>query len=260
MRTSNEITATENQVYDAFCLKNLIANDGTPNAVKNVEMIVDYIVTRWQQDITDKTLEVALEQLRPGLTFISREQAEVAEVLATLSQGERDVISAWLNRQKRLVVDGPQGFSNVSVLVSWIKAHNFQVTDQNLNNAIGNVQHSGHRKLYWKEAPEQKTSPLGKVNHAATDDGKGFMPKSETNRSWRDIIHSNRPKEEPAPAAIHEDFQVKAEMVTGRTHSQTDQARRIVVTVPNSKVIDWEQTYFARLRFVSKQQPAFVRR
>lgn len=260
MRSNEQITAEENKIYDAFCLKNRIANDGTSAATKNAEAIVDYIVTRWKENITEYTLGVALEKLRPGLAFISKEQAEVQEVLALLSQSEKNTLAEWLNRQKRLVVQGNQGYSNVSTLCSWIKAHGFEVTAQNLNNAIGNCQNSSHRKLYWQDAPKQDHQIPNHINHAATDDGKGFAPKSETNRTWRDIVNSNRPKPETPVEAIHEDYQVKASTVQGRTHSATAQAQRIIVTVPNSKVIDWEATYHARLRFVSKQQAAFVRR
>lgn len=260
MRTSNSISEAEKKCYDHFCLQHDILNDGSAAASQNGEHIGNYIAITWGEDINEHTLKVALEQLRDCLTFISREQAEVAQVLSTLTQNERDTISAWLNRQHRLVVQGNQGYSNVAVLVSWIKAHGFEVTANNLNNAIGNCQNSSHRKLYWQEAPKQDRAIPNHVNHALTDRGEGFMPKSETNRTFRQIVERNRPKAEAPVEAIHEDFQAKAETVQGRTHSATEQARRIVVTVPGSRVIDWEQTYHARLRFGSKQQAAFVRR
>jgi hypothetical protein len=256
MRSNETITEAENKTYDAFCLKNRIANDGSAAATKNAEAIVDYIVTRWREDINDYTLGVALEKLRPGLTFISKEQAEVQEVLATLTQAERDNVAAWLNRQHRLVVTGNEGYSNVSTLVSWIKAHNFEVNAHNLNNAIGNCQNSSHRKLYWNEGPKQDRAIPNHINHALTDKDAHFMPKSETNRTWRDIVNSTRAKPEAPVEAIHEDFQVKAEAVQGRTHSATEQARRIICTVPGSHVVDWEATYHARLRYVNRQTSA----
>ena len=261
MRTSNTITDAENKAYDAFCLKHRIANDGTAAANKNAEAIAAYVVDQWDRDITEDTLSVALQQLRDRLTFISKEQAEVTAVLSGLTQSEKDVLSGWINRQRRLVVtNNNEGYSNIATLVSWIKAHGFAVSEHSLNNAIGNCQNSGHRKLFWNEAPHQGRALPNHVNHALTDDGKGFAPKSETNRSWRDIVNSNKPKPEAPVEAIHENFQAKADSVIGRTHSATQQARRILVTVPGSAVIDWEGTYNARLRFVSKQQPAFVRR
>lgn len=256
MRSNETITEAENKTYDAFCLKNRIANDGTPGAIKNAEAIVDFVVTRWREDLNEYTLGVALEKLRPGLTFISPEQAEVQEVLATLTQTERDNVAAWLNRQHRLVVIGNQGFSNVSTLVSWIKAHGFEVNANNLNNAIGNCQNSSHRKLFWQEAPKQDRAIPNHINHALTDKDARFMLKSETNRTWRDIVNSNRPKAEAPVEAIHEDFQLRAEAVQGRTHSQTDQARRIICTIPGSHVVDWEATYHARLRYVNRQTNA----
>ena len=44
MRSNETITEAENKAYDAFCLKNRIANDGTPGAIKNGEAIVDYMI------------------------------------------------------------------------------------------------------------------------------------------------------------------------------------------------------------------------
>jgi hypothetical protein len=188
-------------------------------------------------------------------------EAEVREILGNLQQSDRDTIANWLSKQRRLETEGPNGYSNVSVVVAWLLNRRFAITEANLTTALTNSMNNGHRKLFFKEVPRQdRVTPNGRPNHALTDNGEGFMPKSETNRTWRDIINSNRSKAEAPVEAIHENFQAKADTVQGRTHSQTDQARRIVCTVPGTKKVDWQATYEARLRFVSRQQPAFVRR
>ena len=56
-----------------------------------------------------------------------------------------------------------EGFSKLSTLVSWIKERRLVVSQNNLNNAIGDCQNSGHRKLNWKETPRQDCVTQGVV-------------------------------------------------------------------------------------------------
>jgi hypothetical protein len=86
------------------------------------------------------------------------------------------------------------------------------------------------------------------------------MPRSQTNRSYPQMMEENRPKPEAtAPAAITEDYRSKAESVVGRTHTQTDQARKLFATISGTTIIDLEATLAMRQRFLNKQA-ALVRR
>ncbi len=89
----------------------------------------------------------------------------------------------------------------------------------------------------------------------------GFLPRSQTNRSARQVAEDNRPKSETpvAPVSIHVEYKLKAESVQGRTHGQTDQARKLFVMVPNTTMIDWQQTHAARERFLNTQVPLIRR-
>jgi hypothetical protein len=120
MRTSRTITETERNAYDSFCEQHHILNDQSADALLNGENIGTYIGTTWNEDITEHTLAVALEKLRDRLVFIPAEQVAVAEILGKLDQGQREIIASWLSHQHRLEVDGPKGFNNVSLLVSWL--------------------------------------------------------------------------------------------------------------------------------------------
>jgi hypothetical protein len=188
-------------------------------------------------------------------------ETEVREILGKLDQNQRDIIADWLAKQHRLETEGDKGFSNVSVIVAWLLNRRYAICEANLTTALTNSMNNGKRKIHFKELPKQdRSTATGRINHALVNPAQeGFMPKAETNRTFHQLVESNQPKPEVPVEAVHEDFQVKAETVTGRTHSQTDLARRIVVTVLNSRVIDWEQTYQARLRFVNRQA-ALVRR
>jgi hypothetical protein len=238
-------------------------NDQSADGVRNAESITAYIVDAWKEGITQHTLQVALEKLRDLIVFIPREQVEVMEILGRLDQGQRDVVARWLSHQHRLETEGIHGFSNVSIVVSWLLNRNFTITEQNLTTALTNSMNNGHRKLFFKESPKQDRSigPGGKINHALVNKSEeGFMPRSQTNRSYREMMEQNRPKSEaPAPSAINDDYKAKAESVVGRTHAQTAQARKLFAMMPGTTTIDWQQTHALRQRFLNKQA-ALVRR
>jgi hypothetical protein len=154
MRTSTTITETEKATYTAFCHQHRILNDESPEAIRNGEHIGSYIAL-WDVDITEDTLNVALEKLSDRLVFIPAEQVEVVEILSKLDQGQRDIVASWLSHQHRLETDGPKGFSNVSVLCAWLLNRRYAITEQGLTMALGNCQTNGRRKLYWKDGPSK---------------------------------------------------------------------------------------------------------
>lgn len=154
--------------------------------------------------------------------------------------------------------------SNASVCVAWLWLRKYAITEANLTTALGNAQHSGHRKIWWKELPKQDRSigPGGKLNHSIVNPStEGFMPRSQTNRSLRQVMEDNRSKTEtvPTPVSINVQYQAKAEALQGRSHGQTDQARKFFVMVPGTSVIDWRQTYLAREKFLNIQVPLIRR-
>jgi hypothetical protein len=74
-------------------------------------------------------------------------------------------------------------------------------------------------------------------------------------------MEDNKPKTEtqPTPVSINAEYQAKADALQGRSHGQTDQAKRMFVMVPGTSDIDWQETHAARLRFLNTQAP-LVRR
>jgi hypothetical protein len=154
--------------------------------------------------------------------------------------------------------------SNASVCVGWLLNRKYAVTDANLTTALGNAQNSGHRKLFWKDLPKQDRSigPGGRINHSIVNPStEGFMPRNQTNRTPRQVAEDNRPKTEtiPTPVSVNVEYQSKAEALVGRSHGQTDQARKFFVMVPGTSTIDWQLTYNARERFLNTQVPLIRR-
>jgi hypothetical protein len=262
-RTSASITNEEKAIYTAFCTAHHILNDDSPAAIKNGEHIGSYIAL-WDVDISEETLEVTLEKLRDRLTFVSPLQTEVVDILSHLDQSQRETVANWLSHQHRLETEGPKGFSNVSVLTAWLLTRKYAISEANLTTALGNAQNSGHRKIWWKELPKADRSigPGGKINHALVNKSEeGFMPRNQTNRTPRQVAEDNRLKVEtvPTPVSINTEYQAKAEALQGRSHGQTEQARKFFVMVPGTTTIDWAQTYRAREKFLTAQAPLIRR-
>jgi hypothetical protein len=216
MRTSTTITEKERNAYDLFCQQHHILNDQSAEALRNGENIGTYICTTWNENITEHTLTVALEKLRARLVFIPAEQVEAAEILSTLDQGQRDIVASWLSHQHRLEVEGPKGFSNVSVLVAWLLNRRYAVTEAGLDMALGNVQNTGKRKIFWKENPKQSREYVqGKRNHA----------------------HAFGQTEEPKAADMRE-----REYVNGRkNHSYVEQKSGNEPSKPERNVDAWKE-------------------
>jgi hypothetical protein len=189
MRTSTTITETERNAYDLFCQQHHILNDQSADGLRNGENIGTYIGETWNEDITESTLQVALEKLRDRLAFVPAEEVEVAEILAKLDQGQRDIVASWLAKQHRLETEDLKGFSNVSVLVAWLLNRRYAVTEPGLDMALGNVQNSGRRKIFWKENPKQSREHVqGRPNHAF---GQTEEPKAAATRE-REYVNGRK--------------------------------------------------------------------
>jgi len=112
--------------------------------------------------------------------------------------------------------------------IKWSSNRKYAISEANLTTSLGNCQTSGHRKIFWKELPKQDRSigPGAKINHALVNKSdEGFMPRSQTNRTARQVMEDNRPKTEtqPTPVSIHVEYKAKAESVQGR-HAWSDRS------------------------------------
>src|ERR1700677_3599743 len=155
-------------------------------------------------------------------------ETEVREILEKLDQSQRDVIANWLAKQHRLETEGDNGYSNVSVVVAWLLNRRYAISEANLTTGLTNSLNNGKRKIHFKELPKQdRSTATGRINHAIVNKSEeGFMPRSQTNRSYRQMVDDNRFKSEASIApVVQDDYRAKAERVVGRTHAQTDQAR-----------------------------------
>jgi len=250
--------------YQAFCVEHRIALDGE-GGEKNGELFADFIGVKMNSDFTQETLEAAFTQLKSQLKFVSKIQTDADALARNLRPEEIDAYKVWVKGQKLLIgLDGSEeGYANVASLLGWMRGN--PVTVHNLDLALGNVINNPQfGRIYFKPQPKQDRSigPGGKINHALVNPSQeGFMPRSQTNRTPRQVAEDNRPKSEapPAQVSINVEYQAKAESRQGRSHGQTDQARKLFVMIPGTSTIDWRETHAARERFLNTQVPLIRR-
>jgi hypothetical protein len=239
MRTSTEITQKEKDAFHKFCTEHRIVTDDEVGRA-NGDLIGEYIVLTWNEDITPRTLAVALEKLRDRIVFYSAAQLAYDKEYNALTKAQQDAFGSWWHRQgKILVLENDEGFSNAKEILKWCQGRNFDARTFDL--AVSNL--AGSRGLHFVR---QSTFRGGK--HSGSD--ASFMSKSDTNLSARD--HAARRAAEAAAAsgtpAPRTDYRKLSEEIKGNTHSKTLQIQRMTVTRPGTSETDWEATYAARRR------------
>jgi hypothetical protein len=264
MRTSPP-SPTEVAVYSKFAHDFDIIEAGEVG-VKNADLICGPIInSESNSNITAQTLAASLLNVKNQIQFKSATYKKADELARKLTVEEQEVYRAWAARQKLLIgLDGsPEGYQNVATLLGWFRGN--PVTSHNLDLALGNVVNNAKfGRIHFHPQPKQSREygPGGLLNHAVVNKSEeGFMPRSQTNRTLRQVMEDNRPTVEtvPKPVSINVEYQAKAEALQGRSHGQTEQARKFFVMVPGTSTIDWAQTHAARLRFLTAQAPLIRR-
>jgi hypothetical protein len=210
-------------------------------------------------------LAASLLNVKSQIKFKSAAYKRGDELARQMTAEEQGIYRAWAKSQKLLIgLDGSEeGYQNVATLLGWFRGN--AVTAHHLDLALGNVINNAQfGRIHFHPQPKQDRSigPGGKINHALVNKSEeGFMPRSQTNRTLRQVMEDNRPKVEtqPTPVSINVEYQAKAEALQGRSHGQTDQAKKMFVMVPGTSTIDWQQTHAARMRFLTAQAPLIRR-
>jgi len=237
IRTTNTFSESERAAFQQF-----IDDNNLHDTFENGKLLSDYVVNQLNAELDGETLALAAQNVT-GLTYKSPAQIEFERL--NLSVSEKAIVGDWLNNQKKLVVDGDPGFENISSLAGWLRARHFAITAQGLNTALTNVINSGQRKLYWKPAPATPAYEGGYGRHSNT--------KSER------ISLSGEVVEKIVDNSKEKYYQRAAESIQGRTHAETNELRKIVVTNPDGSV-NWKATSQARDKaYEQTSRPARVR-
>jgi hypothetical protein len=262
MRTSTSLTQNEVDAYMQFAAENKIITVGDVG-VRNADILCNPIIDR-NSDITPQTLSLSFLRVKDQLRLKSAAQSRAGALAHNLSSTEVEAYRNWASHQSRWIgLDGSEeGFENCASLLAWMRGN--PVTEHTLDLALGNIINNPQfGTIHFKPQPKQDRSigPGGRLNHSIVNKSEeGFMPRSQTNRTHRQVLEESRPKPETAvPVSVNPDYRARAESVQGRSHGQTDVARKLFVMIPGTSDIDWQQTLAAREKFLNTQV-ALVRR
>jgi hypothetical protein len=169
MRTNVNITDEEKATYYAFCAEHRIATDGEAGE-KNGALFGNLIGVKMNSDFTQETLEVAFDQLKAQLKFVSKAQADADALARKLRPEEIEAYNAWAKNQRLLIgLDGSEeGYANVKSLLGWMRGN--PVTGHNLDLALGNLINNPQvgQRIYFHPQPRQQDRSVvqGRKNHA----------------------------------------------------------------------------------------------
>lgn len=250
MRTSEQITQNEIKAYAQFCAERGIIHDGSDSDsdAQNSEFILNYFVNTWKEDITEKNLTTAWDKISPHLKFYAPNQQEFGKLHSSLSAEEKEAFRVW--KGERGLKDT---YRNAVAILSWIKAHRFMVTKENLQLAVG--QNRVQPFLEWDES--KTTPPKAPDQRQHQDDGTGFLGKEVNEPRWKRIQREREEREakeaanQRSGASVQSvtvrEAQRRAAELRGNTHSETEQLMKLFVTMPGTSEIDWPSTEVARL-------------
>jgi hypothetical protein len=247
-RTSQQLSQSEYEAYEKFAVDNGLVLAGDIGR-KNGDLLGGHIL-KLNQEITQATLNAAVQQLRGQLAWRSAAEREFDTIVGQLSPSEKSVVTTWLQHQKQLVLDGDPGLENFSIIVGWLRARNYPISEQNLNTALTNAINGGQRQLHWKQTPATPAHEGGYGRHsgakfnAKPDDGDRRFINGRFNHSYNEKLAAEVPKKTQDSY-----WQVKCEELRGVTHGQSEQIRRLYVTRQDGS-IDYESTYAKRVAIV----------
>jgi hypothetical protein len=258
-RSSETLTQTEVENWNRFCTKRNIINDGSEESKRFSNMIGEFVAITWGEDLTEQTLEIALQKFQEaGHTIPFKSAARIAfdRVADQCDPQLLKDFAAWIDRQKDFVSQGDQGFENAAHLLAELRSQGQAFTPDAARAAFGRLQYKGVN-IHFAEAPKSDRPPefrAGLKNHAANasehKSGVLFAKEDIDDRPYYERFGHKADPVPETPAAIESRWQAKADGVRGATHSITEQARKVFVTRQGTSQIDWEATYAARSRFV----------
>jgi hypothetical protein len=153
--------------------------DNSPAAKANALVLTEYFNNN-DVAMNVSSIVAAAYALKDKLDWKSPAQVEFSEVLARLDPAQCLVANSWLNKQRRLKIEGDEGCRNVNQIVSWLLNRRYAVTEAGMDVALTNVQNNSRRPLFWHEGPKQSREYVqGKPNHAFNNE----PPKPATAQS-----------------------------------------------------------------------------
>jgi hypothetical protein len=252
-KDSDQLTQAERTAFADFFKKN---PDYDTEA--NGSQLADFLLNQWKVIVDAESLTIAKAKLVEAKLLVPMSAAtlKLRAVISGYPEDQFNSFSGWFEKQTALVNgSSDEAFENAANLLTELRGR--EISIQKIDEAIGRLQYRG-TTLHFNQAAKSDRPPVmrqGLPNHAATASAHkpGVMfDRNEVNQDPLDAKR-HKPDTEPeseAPDAVNQRWQQKADSVRGASHAVTEQAKRILVTIPGTSQIDWEATAAARERFV----------
>ena len=215
-RATQQITNEEVLAYQTWCQKHHVILDGQ-DGLDNANLVRDYFLRTWGEDIKEANLDKALPQMRPFLKFKSSALVKLENTANGMTTQEADVFDAWVGRQRLEGLESDKGKENAANILSWLRERNLEIINRNLDLALQNIicnGHLGHAPLEWTRIAVKKQER--EMSHAEI-------------ATWRSRAESAR-VETPSGLVLR---------------GKTEEVQKIMVNGADGK-IDWKATAQAR--------------
>jgi hypothetical protein len=261
MRTSTTITQNEVDAYAKFCAEHNIVNDNSQADAANAELVVDYFLNTWKQDITEANLAAAFPQLKQHLKFHSKAETDLRKATISFDEANRKKFAEWFESQTFLVKEGEQGFENAANLMEELKGR--EVNRETIAAAIGRIEAPTsrfdtrvRRPLHYLQTQRQM-SPAAQADAPDRKPGE-FISKQGMKRfadgSWgKDYAAEraataakNNPTATDSVRLLEAQARQDAENIRGNSRYQDSLLGKTFVTKPGTSDIDWTATAAAR--------------
>jgi hypothetical protein len=147
-------------------------------------------------------------------------------------------------------------YENLALLLTEILGRREDISWKTIRDAEDRITHRPGRKLHYVPAPRRE---LGTITEAArNDDGVPFLGHNPNEPAWAKKSRERAEREAAeqaerakqsgtASSTVIREAQRRAEELRGNTHSETEQLKKLFVTIPGTSEIDWQSTLAARL-------------
>ncbi len=176
-RTSRTVTEQEVLAYVKFCKDNNIVNyDGKdPETLANAELVLNYFLEVWKQDMNEVNFAQAFPQLKPHLKFYSSPQHAEYTHIANENIHAAQQLAAWLNTQGKpgqLANSGDDAYANLTLLLTELRNRRQDVSSTAIRDAENRIANRPGRQLHRVPQP-RRTEPISPA--AKADDGAPFL-------------------------------------------------------------------------------------
>ena len=259
MRTTNQLTQSELEAWNRFCLAQGIVNDGSSDGVQNANLVWEYFSQTWNQDITERNLNLAFKELKPHLKFYSKAALDYFDV-ANQEPDRANQLANWLATQGnrgQLVNSGDDAYENLRLLLTELRGR--EISRKTIADAEGRLSYKpGRRRLHYVPLPKQPNP------RQHQDDGEGFLGKhvnlsrADHARLAREAADKNNPQQTPETILSAEDQtwrKLAQELLSYGTHGQQATIKKTFDQAVTSGA-SWRQVFEACNSIVSQYKRA----